>query len=75
MELPSPFRPSRRPAATSPTIRPRPDWEGAIARALAIGRILAAGGLPEVRLSLLAGAERAAGDGIRVVVEAEGQRR
>jgi Membrane MotB of proton-channel complex MotA/MotB len=51
------------------------DWEGAIARTLALGRVLNERGLPASRLSLLAGGGRSAGDGIRVVVEAEGQRR
>ena len=51
------------------------DWELAVARALAIGRVLADGGLPAARLSLLAGAEGPGGDGIRIVVEAEGRRR
>jgi flagellar motor protein MotB len=51
------------------------DWESAIARALALGRALAEGGVPESRLSLLAGGGRSAGGRIRIVVEAEGQRR
>ncbi|MFO1153847.1 MAG: flagellar motor protein MotB [Rhodospirillales bacterium] len=50
------------------------DWEGAIGRALALGRVLAEGGLDRSRLSLLAGGGTP-GDGIRVVVEAEGRRR
>lgn len=51
------------------------DWEGAIARALSLGRVLTAGGLPESRLSLLAGGAGSRGDGIRIVLAPERQRR
>lgn len=51
------------------------DWEGAIGRALALGRVLADGGLADGRLSLLAGGGRRSGETIRVIVEAEGERR
>lgn len=50
------------------------DWEGAIGRALVLGRALMEGGLEPNRLSLLAGGGASGADGIRVVVEADGGR-